>query len=67
MNIIYILLKGVLISMEVMRTIDYEQEFKDNQKVVRDRVLESMKGIKAGEGRDYNEFFDELEKKYKNA
>jgi len=29
-------------------------------------VLESVKDIKAGKGRDYNEFFDELEKRYKN-
>jgi len=53
--------------METMRVIDYEQEIKDNQKVIRDRVLESMKDIEAGKGRDYNEFFDELEKKYTNA
>ena len=53
--------------MEAVRVIDYEEELRDNQKVIRDRILDSMKDIKAGKGRDYNEFFDELEKKYNNA
>lgn len=53
--------------MEAVRKVDYEDEVRDSQKVIRDRILESMEDIKAGKGRDHNEFFDELEKKYKNA
>ncbi|MCP1101388.1 hypothetical protein M2454_001123 [Aequitasia blattaphilus] len=53
--------------MEEMRAIDCEEEYKDNQKVIRDRILESMNDIKAGKGRDYNDFFDELDGKYKNV
>ena len=45
---------------------EYNKAVQDNQEVVRDRILESMKDIDTGKGTEYNEFFNELEKKYKN-
>jgi len=53
--------------MELLQEKDYEREFEENQKIIRDRILESMKDISNNSGRDYNEFFDELEKRYTNA
>lgn len=53
--------------MGAVQAIDYEKELQEEQETVRNRILASMKDIKAGKGRDYNEFFDELEKKYSHA
>ena len=54
--------------MDLLReAMEYNETIQDNQKVIRDRILESMKDIEAGEGTEYNEFFDGLEKRYKNA
>ena len=54
--------------MSPMRNVlQYEQELSENQRTIREMVLESVKDIKAGKGRDYNEFFDELEKRYRNV
>jgi len=36
----------------------------ENQQQIREMVLESYHDIALGKGRDCNEFFDELEKKY---
>ncbi len=36
----------------------------ENQKVVREMVMESYRDMQEGEGRDYKEFFSDLEKKY---
>lgn len=36
----------------------------DIQEQIREKVLESYKDISLGKGRDCNEFFDELEKRY---
>lgn len=44
--------------------IDYRKEIDENQKRVREMVLESYRDIAAGKGRDHNEFFNELEKRY---
>lgn len=42
----------------------YRREIDENQKQVREMVMESYHDIAAGKGRDCNEFFDELEKRY---
>ncbi|MBQ6996293.1 MAG: hypothetical protein IJN64_17680 [Lachnospiraceae bacterium] len=47
--------------------LDYRREIEENQKQIREMVLESYHDIAAGKGRDCNEFFDELEKKYSNV
>ncbi|MBQ8325781.1 MAG: hypothetical protein IJX86_01810 [Lachnospiraceae bacterium] len=41
-----------------------QREVDENQRKVRAMVLESYRDIAAGKGRDCNEFFEELEKKY---
>lgn len=53
--------------MGTVQEIDYERELREDQKAVRKKILESMRDIKAGRGREYNEFFDELERKYTHA
>ena len=47
--------------------LDYCKEIDDNQKRVREMVMESHRDIAAGKGRDHNEFFDELEKRYSDV
>lgn len=42
---------------------DYQREINENQKQVRDMVMESYHDIAAGKSRDCNEFFEELEKR----
>ena len=39
----------------------------DVQEQIRERVLESYKDISLRKGRDCNEFFDDLEKRYKGV
>lgn len=39
----------------------------ENQKNVRNLVLESYQDMLKGKGRDYQEFFEEVESGYKNA
>ena len=53
--------------MAVVNVIDYEKEHQENQKVIRDRILESMNDIAKRKGRDSDEFFNELENRYNNA
>lgn len=53
--------------MEAEQMINYERELREEQETVRNKILESMKDIQSDKGRDYNEFFDELEKKYAHA
>ena len=48
----------------VLKDLDYCREINENQKQVREMAMESHHDIVAGKGRDCNEFFDELEKKY---
>lgn len=59
-------MEGV-VNMTSAEVLAYEKELEENQKVVRQLVLDSLEDMKAGKGRDFNEFFDELEKKYQNA
>lgn len=53
--------------MGAVQAVDYEKELREEQEIIRNRILESMKDVKAGKGREYNEFFDELERKYSHA
>ncbi len=46
----------------VQQALDYQRE-DENQKLVREMVMESYQDIAAGKGRDCNEFFEELEKR----
>lgn len=48
------------------QALDYWKEIDENQKRVREMVMESYHDIAAGKGRDCNEFFEELEKRYTN-
>ena len=46
------------------QVLDYRREIDENQKQVREMVMESYRDFTAGKGRDCNEFFDELEERY---
>ena len=46
------------------KIIEYYKEIDENQKQVQEMVLESYRDIESGKGRDCNEFFGKLEKKY---
>ncbi len=48
------------------QALDYRREIDENQKQVREMIMESYRDIAAGKGRDCNEFFEELEKRYTN-
>ena len=42
-------------------------EIEENQKNVREMVMESYRDMQAGKGRDYKEFFSEMESRYDHA
>ena len=42
-------------------------ELENNMKEVRAMVMDSYQDMLEGKGRDYKEFFQELESRYKNA
>lgn len=42
-------------------------EIEENQKNVREMVMESYQDIQAGKGRNYREFFSEMESRYDHA
>ncbi|HBI59607.1 MAG TPA: hypothetical protein DDY31_00085, partial [Lachnospiraceae bacterium] len=42
-------------------------EIEENQKNVREMVMESYHDMQAGKGRDYKDFFSELESRYDHA
>ncbi|MBQ6843551.1 MAG: hypothetical protein IJO60_02820 [Agathobacter sp.] len=44
--------------------LEYVNTVDDKQEQIREKVLESYKDISLGKGRDYNEFFEDLEKRY---
>ena len=48
------------------QVLDYRREIEENQKQMWEMVMKSYQDIAAGKGRDCNEFFDELEKRYTN-
>lgn len=59
-------MEGVII-MTSAEVLAYEKELEENQRTVRQMVLDSLEDVRAGKGRDFNEVFDELEKKYQNV
>ena len=46
---------------------DFIDAMEENQKDVRKMVMDSYRDIKKGKGKDYKEFFAELERRYRNA
>ncbi len=48
----------------VQQLLDCSADIDGSQRQVREKVLESYQDIALGKGRDCNEFFDELEKRY---
>ena len=42
-------------------------EIEENQKNVREMVMESYQDMQAGKGRNYREFFSEMESRYDHA
>lgn len=42
-------------------------EMDENQKEIRKMVMDSYQDMLAGKGRDYKEFFAELESRYRNT
>ncbi len=46
------------------QVLDYRREIEENQKQIWEMVMKSYQDIAAGKGRNCNEFFDELEKRY---
>ncbi len=55
---------GAVVNIEVR---SYVAEMEENNANVRKMVLDSYQDMKDGKGRDYKEFFAELESRYKNA
>ena len=50
-----------------VRKLDFINEMEENQKDVRKMVMDSYHDIEKGKGRDYKNFFEELESRYRNA
>ena len=46
---------------------NYATVMEENQKEVRKMVMNSYHDMEQGKGRDYKEFFAELERRYRNA
>lgn len=46
---------------------DFIDAMEENQKDVRKMVMDSYRDIEKGKGKDYKEFFAELERRYRNA
>lgn len=53
--------------MTAAEALKYEEELKENQRAVRQMVMEGIADVKTGRTQDCNKFFDELEKRYQNA
>ena len=66
LGILKIHMKEVSCMSPAQQVLDYRREIDENQKQIREMVMESYRDIAAGKGRDCNEFFDELEKRYTN-
>ena len=49
-----------------VRKSDFIDAMEENQKDVRKMVMDSYHDIEKGKGRDYKEFFAELESRYRN-
>ena len=50
-----------------VRKSDIIDELEENQKEIRKMVMDSYHDMENGKGRDYKEFFAELESRYRNA
>ena len=50
-----------------VRKSDIIDAMEENQKEIRKMVMDSYHDMENGKGRDYNEFFAELESRYRNA
>ena len=50
-----------------VRKSDYIEAMEENQKEIRKMVMDSYHDIEKGKGRDYKEFFAELESRYRNV
>lgn len=46
---------------------DYISTMEENQQEIRRMIMDSYHDIQAGKGRDYKDFFAELESRYRNA
>ena len=44
--------------------LEYKKETDENQRRIRRMVVDSYEDVALGKGRDCNDFFDELEKRY---
>ena len=50
-----------------VRKSDIIDAMEENQKEIRKMVMDSYHDMENGKGRDYKEFFAELERRYRNA
>ena len=50
-----------------VRKSDIKDAMEENQKEIRKMVMDSYHDMENGKGRDYKEFFAELESRYRNA
>ena len=50
-----------------IRKSDFIDAMEENQRDVRKMVMDSYHDIEKGKGRDYKEFFTELESRYRDA
>lgn len=51
----------------IVKKSDFINAMEENQKDVRRMVMDSYLDIERGKGRDYKEFFAELESRYRDA
>ena len=53
--------------MQTMENKEVLEQMKENNKMVRKMVLDSYQDMVEGKGRDYKEFFAEMESRYTSA
>lgn len=58
--------EGLIMDAVVNNRASLITEMEENKKVVRKMVMDSYQDMLAGKGRDYKDFFDELESRYQN-
>lgn len=56
--------KEVIVMSPAEQILEFVNTVDERQEQIREKVLESYKDISLGKGRDCNEFFDDLEKRY---
>ena len=57
----------IIMNIKEVKKSDFIDAMEENQKDVRKMVMDSYHDIEKGKGRDYKEFFAELESRYRNA